>query len=94
VNDPVNQPSHYALIGKEESLNILKTRGIEARDIIRACLTEEEYRGWLKGSAMKYQLRAGRKDNEKQDIEKAQVFGQWLVELLTIPDDQSSGLLP
>lgn len=40
--DMVNHPPHY------------KQGGIECIDAIKAALTEEEYRGYCKGNALKY----------------------------------------
>ena len=58
--DMVNSPSHYQL------------DGLEAIDIIKAALTPEEYRGYLKGNSLKYILREPFKGNGKQDVSKAQ----------------------
>ena len=44
MTDMVNSPSHYQL------------DGFEAIDIIKAALTPEEYRGYLKGNALKYKI--------------------------------------
>lgn len=45
-----------------------------------AVLTPEEFKGWCKGNALKYSLRAGRKDpaKEVQDLAKAGVFLSWI----------------
>lgn len=45
--------------------------GTEALDILRNVLTPEEFRGYLKGNILKYRLRAGKKRDTLQDIEKA-----------------------
>ena len=71
MNDSVNKPHHYQVLD-----------GIEAVDIIRARLTEEEFRGWCKGNALKYMLRAGLKDDEGQDVRKGMKFMGWLAEML------------
>lgn len=70
--DEVNNPDHYKLDG----LNI------EVVDVIRAVLTDEEFKGWCKGNALKYLMRAGKKDKskEKQDFAKAGVFISWLTD--------------
>lgn len=52
--------------------------GIETLDIIRAKLTPEEYRGYLKGNALKYLCRAGFKGCEDRDTEKAVNYITWL----------------
>ena len=58
--DMVNKPPHYELWD-----------GTEAFDIIKQVLTPEELQGYLKGNVLKYRLRAGKKDNTQQDIDKA-----------------------
>ena len=63
MSDPVNHPTHYKLFP-----------GQEAIDIIQAALTPEEFRGYLKGNALKYRLRAGNKDDLQQDIDKAEWY--------------------
>lgn len=63
--DMVNHPPHYKL-----------ANGMESIDVIRAVLTPEEYKGWCKGNALKYQFRAGKKDpaKESEDYRKAEFF--------------------
>ena len=56
--DVVNHPPHY------------KVGGIEVIDFIKAKLTPEEFRGYLKGNVLKYTSRAGHKDDMAQDIGK------------------------
>ena len=56
--DMVNSPPHY-MVG-----------GIETIDYIQAKLTPEEFRGYLKGSCIKYSSRLGQKDVIKQDAGK------------------------
>lgn len=70
MNDAVHHPAHYTLPGLT----------IESVDVIRAVLTPEEFKGWCKGNALKYSLRAGRKDpaKEVQDLAKAGVFLSWI----------------
>lgn len=70
LNDAVHHPSHYTLPGLD----------VESIDVIRAVLTPEEFKGWCKGNALKYSLRAGRKDptKEVQDLAKAGVFLSWV----------------
>lgn len=70
----VNHPKHYML-----------ANGIESKDVVRATLTPEEYKGWCKGNALKYQFRAGKKDPSKikEDYQKAVWF---LNELIGIMD--------
>jgi gene 1.7 protein len=70
MNDAVHHPQHYTLPGLT----------VESVDVIRAVLTPEEFKGWCKGNALKYSLRAGRKDpaKEVQDLAKAGVFLSWV----------------
>jgi hypothetical protein len=56
--DMVNSPPHY------------KVGGIEVIDYIKAKLTLEEFRGYLKGNMLKYTSRAGHKDDAVEDIGK------------------------
>jgi len=64
--DLVNSPPHYT------------SGGIETIDYIKAKLTEEEFRGYLKGSILKYASRAGRKDDTTMDIEKMIWYANYL----------------
>ena len=70
--DEVHNPDHYKLNG----LNI------EVVDVVKAVLTEEEFKGWCRGNALKYLMRAGKKDEnkEKQDFAKAGVFISWITD--------------
>lgn len=58
--DMVNAPPHYALFPD-----------MQAVDIIRKTLTRDEFVGYLKGNVLKYRLRAGKKKDAMQDIQKA-----------------------
>ena len=44
--------------------------GSEAIDVLKNSLTEDEYKGFLKGNILKYQLRLGKKDNVDSEIIK------------------------
>ena len=68
--DPVNSPSHYDVFPS-----------VTAIDIIKATLSDEEYKGFLKGNFLKYRLRAGYKDDVTQDLDKSQVYRDWLFDL-------------
>lgn len=70
MNDAVYHPQHYTLPGLD----------IESVDVMKAIATPEEFKGWCKLSALKYLLRAGRKDpaKEVQDLAKAGVFLSWI----------------
>ena len=67
VADPVHSPSHYT------------SGGIEVIDVLRAKLTPEEFRGFLKGNVIKYMLRAEHRGGA-QDYKKGCVYATWLAE--------------
>lgn len=70
ASDPVNHPDHYT------------DGGIETITILQAKLSEEEFRGYCRGNAIKYLSRAGKKTPDpKQDYEKAQWYLNKLVEV-------------
>lgn len=60
--DAVSKPKHY-MIGDKEAI-----------EIIKASLTPEQYKGYCLGNVLKYRLRAGKKDDLEQDIEKANQY--------------------
>ena len=45
--------------------------GIEVMKVIKAKLTDEQFKGFLLGNVIKYTLRANHKGNFDRDIEKA-----------------------
>ena len=60
--DDVNQPDHYM------------AGGMEAIDVIKAKLTPEEWRGYLKGNTLKYLLRCNYKGSHDKDVCKASYY--------------------
>lgn len=64
--DNVNSPNHYT------------AGGIEVIDVLKAKMTESEFKGFLRGNVIKYLLRAELKGNEEQDYQKA----KWYLERL------------
>ena len=76
VDEAVRSPKHYKLPG----LNI------ESIDVLRSVLTPEEFKGFCRGNALKYLIRAGKKDSELQDIKKAGVYIGWCID--TIRDQE------
>lgn len=60
MTDMVNNPPHYKL-----------ENGMEAIEMIEALLTEEEFRGYLKGNDLKYMIREPHKGNSEQDVAKS-----------------------
>jgi len=61
--EAVDHPDHYG--GKDNLYEAIK--------IMKATMSDEEFRGFCKGSAIKYLVRAGKKDPEKivEDYNKA-----------------------
>ena len=62
--DMVNHPPHYNH----------NEHGVECIDAIQASMTAVEFRGYLKGNALKYQWRYGYKDKPLEDLKKAQWY--------------------
>jgi hypothetical protein len=65
MKDNVKEPSHY----KGE---------IECIAAIKASMSQEQFKGYLKGNVMKYLWRYDRK-NGLEDLQKADVYLQWLI---------------
>jgi hypothetical protein len=68
----VNHPPHY------------KAGGIETIDFIEAKLTREEFIGYLKGNALKYASRVGKKDDAEVDAGKMAWYAMKLRDMLSI----------
>jgi len=51
---------------------------IECIDAIRAQLTDDEWRGFLRGQVAKYCWRMGRKGSALEDAEKLHWYASWL----------------
>lgn len=69
LTDMVNHPPHYT------------KGGIECLDAIRASMTDDEYKGYLKGNIIKYLWRYEWK-NGLEDLKKAQFYQNRLIELV------------
>lgn len=67
--DKVNSPEHYQL----------GNLGIEAIDVIRGALTEDEFRGFCKGNVLKYTIREAHKNGD-EDLKKAKKYLDYLEE--------------
>ncbi len=67
--DNVNKPPHY------------NHAGIECIEAIRAALTPEEFRGYIKGNNMKYTWRENYK-NKDEDLRKANWYMNYYLEKL------------
>lgn len=69
AQDTIKNPSHYKLDGLD----------IEAIDVIEAVLGEEGFKAHCRGCALKYLLRADKK-NHKEDLKKARVYLNWEID--------------
>lgn len=58
------------------------TGGIEPIEYMRSRFTTEEFRGYLRGNCLKYLSRYTLK-NGVEDLRKARVYLNWLIELET-----------
>jgi hypothetical protein len=65
MKDNVKEPSHY----KGE---------IECIAAIKASMSQQQFKGYLKGNIIKYLWRYDRK-NGLEDLQKADVYLQWLI---------------
>lgn len=68
MTDPVNHPNHYA------------SGGIECIEAIKSSMSEEAFKGYLKGNVQKYLWRYEKKVAPIEDLHKAQVYLGWLIE--------------
>ena len=66
-HDEVNNPKHYDLFPGHQSI-----------DVIKDALTDEEWRGFLKGNVLKYRLRAGEKGPADKCLAKANWYSDKL----------------
>ena len=67
MEDLVNSPSHYA------------SGTVECIDAIKAAMTNEAFRGYLKGNIQKYLWRYEDKENSLQDLKKAEWYLKRLI---------------
>ena len=74
--DMVNHPGHYC------------KGGIECIDAIKASMTEEAFKGFLKGNVMKYVYRYESKEKPLEDLQKA----KWYLERLIKENEQKNKL--
>lgn len=68
-HDNINSPRHYMLEGLP----------CESIDVVRAVLGQEGFRFFCRGNALKYLIRADRK-NGVEDLKKAQVYLGWEID--------------
>lgn len=68
--ETVNHPEHY------------NKGGIECIEGIQSAMSEESYKGFLKGNVMKYLWRYESKEKPLEDLKKAKWYLEKLIELL------------
>ena len=66
MDDQINHPQHYNMTA------------FEAIDIIKASMTSEEFKGYLKGNILKYLIRYKHKGKDLEDLDK----GKWYLQRL------------
>lgn len=71
-HDLIDHPSHYQ-----------SKDGVECIDAIRAALGNASFVDFLRGQVLKYIWRADKKDNFKEDIQKAQFYLDKILEVLS-----------
>ncbi|PTF13275.1 DUF3310 domain-containing protein [Staphylococcus devriesei] len=69
--DNVHQPAHYH-----------SENGIDLIEFCRQQFTDEEFRGAMKFTQMRYSLRTGRKENDVQDQSKLKEYADRFMEVL------------
>jgi len=68
--DEVDNPYHY------------NRKGIECIDAIEASMSDEEFRGYLKGNVLKYIWRYTYKDKPLEDLKKARWYHEKLISIV------------
>ena len=58
-----------------------KDMELQPWELMQAILTPEEFRGFLKGNAIKYAMRQGRKGDASEDAQKARHYAAKLKEV-------------
>ena len=87
MKDAIN-PSHYQqalFIPKELVKDYLDAEGnlrLQYIELMQFTLTEEEFKGHLKGQIWKYLLRLGKKDEASQEAEKSSWYSTYLTKFL------------
>jgi DNA-directed RNA polymerase subunit RPC12/RpoP len=50
---------------------------IQPIEVMQSNMTPERFLGFLQGNVIKYSMRAGRKDDEKKEVDKAIQYAKW-----------------
>lgn len=78
INPVVGSPNEPVAGSPEEATHY--HGAVEPIELMQAILTPDEFKGFLKGNAIKYAFRAGRKAGESTEKDKTKfiVYSQWL----------------
>lgn len=68
-SEAINHPSYY---GGDSFFECVK--------VLKAWLSPDEYKGFLRGNAIKYLCRLGKKDEATQELKKAKWYIEKLIE--------------
>ena len=82
MHDPVASPSHY----------VDTDGGIECIEAIEASMSQEEFKGFLKGNVQKYVWRYAKK-NGFQDLEKAEWYLDRLIGICKLEESMAKAMV-
>ena len=68
----ISHPSHY---GGEDNI-------YECIKVLRAWMSDDEFKGFLRGNVIKYLCRCEKKENEMADLKKAKWYLDYLISVL------------
>lgn len=77
-------------VGGDHYINM----GIQPWDAMKAWMTLEEYRGYMRGNAIKYLSRAGTKGLAEEDLRKAQHYLTALLETYDSEESRPGRVIP
>lgn len=63
---------------KDQKSRYYDVGGIETLDVIKAKLTQEQFKGFLMGNVLKYSCRLNHKGCADRDAEKIAYYSKWL----------------
>ena len=77
MKEEINHPERYGGDTPYECIKVLK-----------AWLSKEEYEGFLRGNAIKYICRLGKKDQKAQELKKAKWYIEKLIEEVDLAEKE------
>lgn len=77
----------------DEKSNYYDAGGLEAIEVIKAKLTQDQYIGYLLGNQLKYSQRANFKGSFDRDIEKVSIYSKMLTEFLELKEKVKIGIV-